>query len=281
MTMLINTIDDFVKCIPTASGTEWDVLLPYVEMAQMDLTLNLLGTDLNTALIALQSDNGIRLTANKLLAVSAYHAAIPFVDLQQTPNGFAVVSNNNLAPASKERVERLITWCELQMDGLTDLLIKQILGNSDLLVKWKLYAEFTEIVNCLFVTGQDFAGFTNSKEKLRRAELLRNKAQLLIWQENIIAPVISKAYLTQLIGEIRTQAFTPGAANIIHYCKMVLAALMYGSNTQADNLLAKLSNLLDDNLATYTTYASSDEYALKNATRDVNIAEHPTFFMGI
>ena len=281
MEMLINDINEFVKCIPTAASSDWNTLQSYVEMAQMDLTLNLLGTDLNTALIALAQTDGTRLVANKLLAISAYHAAIPFVDLQQTANGFAVVSNNNLAPASKERVERLITWCEMQIDGLIDVLIKSVMGNATLLAKWTLFSEFKEIVNCLFVTGQDFAGFTNSKEKLRRDEFLRNKAQLLVWQENIIAPVLSKTYLTELIAELRTQTFTPGAANIIHYCKMVLSALLVGNVQQADSLLSKISNLLDANLATYTTYAASAEYTLKNTARDMNKAEHPTFFMGI
>lgn len=281
MEILINSLEDFVKCIPTASGTEWDAIKPHVETAQIDLVLNLLGADLNTALIALQSTEAARLVVNKLLAVKSYHAAIPFVDLVQTENGFAVVSNSNLSPASKERVERLIAWCEQQIDGLTDLLIKIVMGNAQLLTKWTLFTEFTSIVNCLFITGQDFAGFTNSKEKLRRAEFLSYNAQLLVWQENIIAPVISKNYLTQLISEIRTQTFTQGSANIIHYCKMVLSALVAGNVEQADSLLCKVSNLLDANLATYTVYAASPEYALKNAPRDVNKADHPTFFFGI
>lgn len=280
MEMLINSLEDFVKCIPTASGTEWDAIKPHVETAQIDLVLNLLGADLNTALIALQATEAARLVVNKLLAVKSYHAAIPFVDLVQTANGFAVVSNSNLAPASKERVERLIAWCEQQIDGLTDLLIKIVMGNAELLTKWALFTEFKSIVNCLFVTGQDFAGFTNSKEKLRRAELLSYSAQLLVWQENIIAPVISKNYLTQLISELRTQTFTEGSANIIHYCKMVLSALVAGNADQADSLLCKVSNLLDANLTTYTAYAASEEYALKNAPRDVNKADHPTFFFG-
>jgi len=279
--MLINSISGFVKCIPTATGTDWDAILPYVETAQMDLTVNLLGTDLNTTLIALPIDNSTRMVANRLLAMIAYHAAIPFVDVVQTANGFAVVSNSNLAPASKERVERLITWCEMQIDNLSDLLVKLVLADAALRAKWILFPEFTDIVNCLFVTGQDFAGFTNNKEVLRRTELLRNKAQLLIWQENIIAPVISKNYLTQLIAEIRTQTFTTGSANIIHYCKMVLAALIAGNKSQADNLLEKIGNLLDENEDTYATYIASDEYALKNTARDMNKLEHPTFFMGI
>lgn len=278
--MLINSIEDFVKCIPTAKETEWAAIEPYVETAQMDLTLNLLGTDLNTAIIALQADDAVRMAANKLLAMSAYHAAIPFVDVVQTPNGFAVVSNNNLAPASKERVERLVSWCEIQIDTLTDMLIKSVLRSADLLQKWTMFPEFKDIVNCVFVTGFDFASFTNSKEKLHRTFLLQHKAQLLVWQENVIAPVISKKYLDQLIAEIRTQTFTPGSANVIHFCKMALAALHAGEAQQAESLLSKIANVMDGNLDTYSTYASSEEYALKIAPKYGNKADHPTFFFG-
>lgn len=281
MELLINSIEDFVRWIPTASGSEWSALQPHVETAQIDLTLNLLGADLNTALIALEVTTVHRIVANKLLALTAYHAAIPFVDLVQTENGFAVVSNNNLAPASKERVERLIGWCEGQIDELTDLLIKLVMGNTALLEKWTLFPEFKELVNCFFVTGKDFAGFINSTEKLRRKELLQHKSELLSWQENVIAPVISKNYLAQLISEIRVQTFTPGATNMIGHCKLVLSALVAGNTDQAERLLSKISNLLDANLATYTAYAASEEYALKNATRDVNKADHPTFFFGL
>lgn len=279
--MLINTIEDFVRWIPTASGSEWSALQPHVETAQIDLTLNLLGADLNTALMALEVTTVHRIVANKLLALTAYHAAIPFVDIVQTENGFAVVSNNNLAPASKERVERLIGWCEGQIDELTDLLIKLVMGNTDLLGKWTLFPEFKEIVNCFFVTGKDFAGFINSTQKLRRKELLQHKAELLSWQENIIAPVISKDYLTQLITEIRAQTFDPSSAIVINYCKLVLSALVAGDKNEAEGLLSKISNLLDAKLATYTAYAASEEYALKNATRDVNKVDHPTFFFGL
>lgn len=279
--MLINTIEDFVRWIPTASGSEWSALQPHVETAQLDLTRDLLGDDLVAAIKLLPVTDASRIVANKLLAVSAYHAAIPFVDLVQTENGFAVVSNNNLAPASKERVERLIGWCEGQIDGLTDLLITLVMGNASLRAKWTLFEGFKDLVNCFFTTGKDFMNYINSPESLRRKEFMKHKAKLLSWQENIIAPVISKDYLTQLITEIRAQTFDPSSAIVINYCKLVLSALVAGDKNEAEGLLSKISNLLDAKLATYTAYAASEEYALKNATRDVNKADHPTFFFGL
>ncbi len=279
--MLINNIEEFVKCIPTASGSEWDALLPYVETAQMDMTLNLLGAELNTALIALDATNTTRQVACKLLAVAAYHTAIPFVDLSQTANGFAVVSNSNLAPASKERVERLITWCEMQIDKLTDMLISLIYNDAACLAKWKLHAEFANITDCLFLTGSEFAYYARIKESAKRTIFLQEKAQLKIWLHNVIAPVVSEAYLAQLIERNATKTVASGDVNIISNIKLALAALWNNDNEAATRTLNNIGTVLDNNLATYSIYATSDEYRLKHAVRDVNKADHPTFFMGI
>ena len=45
---------------------------------------------------------------SKLVVTEAMRRTIPSLDLVLTPNGFGVVSTQNIAPASKERVERLI-----------------------------------------------------------------------------------------------------------------------------------------------------------------------------
>lgn len=46
-----------------------------------------------------------------IVACDALRRAIPSLDLVLTPNGFGVVQNNNVVPASKERVERLMQSC--------------------------------------------------------------------------------------------------------------------------------------------------------------------------
>lgn len=63
---------------------------------------------------------------NLLTAIAAHQAladAIPSLDLVQTVNGFAVVSNQNLATASKERVERLIAAHKAQRDAAINTLL--------------------------------------------------------------------------------------------------------------------------------------------------------------
>ena len=68
-------------------------------------------------------DNPIRIITAKLIASEALRRAIPSLDLVLTPNGFGVVSNQNVAPASKERVDRLIgSLADYRDDCIANLL---------------------------------------------------------------------------------------------------------------------------------------------------------------
>ena len=50
----------------------------------------------------------LKATMARIVAFDAFRNAVPHLDLILTPNGFGIVNNSNIAPASKERVERLI-----------------------------------------------------------------------------------------------------------------------------------------------------------------------------
>lgn len=62
-----------------------------------------------TMLAAEDETNPTRRVADLIIVCEALRRAAPQLDLVLTPNGFGIVSNSNIAPASKERVERLIT----------------------------------------------------------------------------------------------------------------------------------------------------------------------------
>lgn len=75
---------------------------------------------------AILADNPHSPIRNPLAAIAAHRAladAIPSLDLVQTVNGFAVVSNQNLAPASRDRVDRLIAAHRSQRDTAISALI--------------------------------------------------------------------------------------------------------------------------------------------------------------
>ena len=75
-------------------------------------------------------DNPIKIITAKLIASEALRRAIPSLDLVLTPNGFGVVNNQNIAPASKERVDRLIASLADYRDECIANLLPALVGAS-------------------------------------------------------------------------------------------------------------------------------------------------------
>lgn len=72
-----------------------------------------------------------RCPLEKLVASHAYMTAIPSLDLVLTPNGFGIVSNQNVVPASHERVDALINSLESQRDAVIEVLILRLSSRED------------------------------------------------------------------------------------------------------------------------------------------------------
>lgn len=69
---------------------------------------------------------GLRELASKFVIWRAWSRAVNSLDLVLTPNGFAVVSNQTLAPASKDRVAAAQRNAVAQADATACLLIAQL-----------------------------------------------------------------------------------------------------------------------------------------------------------
>ena len=72
-----------------------------------------------------------RYPLEKLVACQAYMTAIPSLDLVLTPNGFGVVSNQNIVPSSRERVDVLMNSLESQRDSAIEALILRLSSRTD------------------------------------------------------------------------------------------------------------------------------------------------------
>ena len=279
--MLITTVSDFLKSIPTAQGTEWAAIEPFVKAADRHTKSTLTGVDLYNYIEGLSNDtNSLQDELRNIVAYKAYKSAIPFVDLIQTQNGFGVVSNANIAPASKERVERLMSQCEQQLDTATDMLILQISAVPAALAEWTKFGAFEELTNCIFQTGIDYCKYTKS-ENLKREAFLAAKNDLFSFQDTEIAEVISVAFMDELVSQVRSNALTLPNTKIVRKLKPILGLLAQQKEEEAEELLGQLANLLDNNLSSYATYAGSSEYALKIAPKYQNKQTDSTFFFGM
>lgn len=76
--------------------------------------------------------NEIKIICSRLVVANALRRAIPSLDIVLTPNGFGVVSTQNLAPASKPRVDRLVGSMLAHRDDCIAALLPDLVGAS----KW-------------------------------------------------------------------------------------------------------------------------------------------------
>ncbi len=277
--MLISTIDDFLKSIPTATGSEWSALESFANSADASVKQLVTGSDLYDYIETLADDSDIKTSLCNLIAFWLYKNAIPFIDLVQTENGFAVVSNSNLAPASKERVERLIAWCDKLIDSTTDLLMLQLVDDEAAMIEWRKFKRFNNLTNCFFWTGVDFAAYAKS-ESGNRSDFLKAKSKLLTAQKNELTEVLSVSYVNELIDGLRTNILTDKDAYVVEVCKLALAKFYEDEEDEADELLENLIVMMERDIESYLTYKSSPEYALKIAPKYQNKQTDPTFFFG-
>ena len=78
------------------------------------------------------NSNEIKIICSRLVVADALRRAIPSLDIVLTPNGFGVVSTQNLAPASKPRVDRLVGSMLAHRDDCIAALLPELVGAS----KW-------------------------------------------------------------------------------------------------------------------------------------------------
>jgi hypothetical protein len=279
--MIIDTIEKFVEAVPTASGTEFQAIKPFVYEADADVIASLIGVDLYNHIEAKSNDDRMNVILRNLIASDAYAKSIPFVDLIQTSNGFAVVNNSNVAPASKERVERLIAQCVRTVDTCTDLLINQVLLDTNARTEWAKFDGFKELTSCFFLTGKDWSTFSG-QSNTGRVDFIKVKPSLLAFQKAVLEPAISKVYVDELIGKIRSGTLTTaGDREVVSVCKFLLSTLVNKRIDEARINLDKLVHTIESDIDSFTTYKDSAEYALKNTANYQNKMDDSTFFFGV
>ena len=136
---LITTDEQLRLLLPnvlaTAEGepTLIEKLYPFLETAEQWAIDSFLPESLFDEIAASDSFGpGERLLfpLEKLVACHAYMTAIPSLDLVLTPNGFGIVSNQTIAPASRERVSALILSIESQRDTAIEALVLRLSSNQ-------------------------------------------------------------------------------------------------------------------------------------------------------
>lgn len=122
-------------------ATLFEKLTPFLETSEQWLRQNFIPDDLFETIAAASeaaetaSDSAaivaLKKPVEKVIATHAFMSAVPSLDLVLTPNGFGIVSNTNIVPASKERIERLLDSLEAERDTNIEQLLLRLASRNN------------------------------------------------------------------------------------------------------------------------------------------------------
>ena len=210
----------------------------------------------------------------RYICLDAFYTAIPQLDLVLTPTGFGIVNNQNVSPASHDRVESLRTLVQNGAYNALDRVITGLLGNE----VWMMTANARMLVNSLFITSDQLRDYAGKKEASRSD--LFGLRPLISEAEELIFREISSEYLVHLIKGIREAGLSDDEILLVHELRQAVGFYINKQLAAFRLKLADVVNVLDADADKYPVYAGSIAYKVKHFEHYRNEKDDTCYFWG-
>ncbi len=236
-----------------------------LSLAQEALVEDIIGEDLETILESRGSeDSRLLKLCQRIIAVEAFVKSIPEMDIVLTDAGFGVISNQDVAPASKERVQKLIESLSARLDESKDRLVTYLM-KSERYSDWRGTEQFDRLADGLILT---FAEFKDSAVFNPRTaavypktwdEFIRFNPALNVALTSDVASYISPEYATEILERIKdNETFLPNEKSVLKMVKTAIATIVLGDRETGMNQAIKAATFMKANIEDFPTYAASD-----------------------
>lgn len=198
----------------------------------------------------------------------AYEIAIPHLDLVLTPTGFGIVSNQNLTPASAERVNRLIHAIKDMKEMCMDNIIYSLRGHElwcD--TPYAIISFSTLLWHSSQLIRYGVANPTRAKLREARPKITQSESRL----KELISPEFHK----ELCDSVRCKTSTPLQESAITLCLNLIA---HPDSTMIHR--KALLQFLHAHLEDFQTYANSTAYQANNFKSYENAVNDSCYFFG-
>ena len=267
MTIDKKTFESVVLSATSSTAHVFDMLQPHLEVTEQNLKSELFGSFDYTSV------TGIEAIAIRLVCLRTYYEQIPHLDLVLTPTGFGVVSNENVVPASTDRVKELRKQVKAAYDDEYDDAILAMLGTD-----WVKTPSGQIHTNSLFIAARDlrtYAGMPNA----HRSDLLERLVQIAEAEE-YIRRTISSEFFEVLLEGVRTKELSIEYRMLVHELKLAVAGWLHGNTNVLRMKLANIVNEMEKHIDDYPEYKNSEAYRVKHFERYQNGKDDTTYFFG-
>lgn len=228
MAKLITNDDTLRQYLPNVFATVkgevslFDKIKVDINLAENWVIETFVSTNTFNTICGYAEDNPIKIITAKLIATEALSWAIPSLDLVLTPNGFGVVSTQNIAPASKERVNRLIGSLADYRDECIGNILPALGGESQWLTSSQALFFGETLFPDLAITDQ----VKGTGSKWERYLALRPK--ILDIEASLAEEFFSPELMVRLRNEVLRKTHTADLARVINAIRGQVVDLLNG-----------------------------------------------------
>ena len=219
---------------------------------------------------AVQKDDAVARLVKEYVCLDVFLREMRGLDVVLTATGFGVVSTNDTAPASKQRVDAV--------DG--ELRIKRLQARDRLLQAlfkvegWADSPQRRMMVPTLFLYSMmsELAGMARPKEEDWSA------AQgPLLEADLFLRDHIGDAYMDELLQQWCSDSLTAENSILVYKIRKFLGMNIQGNHAGAGAAYRDIVNTMERDLEHYQTYANSEAYELNHLKPYENTAEKTAF----
>lgn len=273
------TKDDFEKAVPSAREPSGSIFAVMEDAIQNELSY--LESQVLGGIGAQAVENGalaypaLVQTVKRLACVRAFMGEMRSLDLVLTNTGFGVVSTNDTAPASKQRVDAL----DGQLRRQERLLLGTLLDRLFQVPGWNTQPQRTWAVQTLFFCIQQlerWAGINHPKP-----EDWDQNFPMVLSADAFLRKHMGNAYMDELLEQLTSHTLTTENAPIVMLCQQYIGACIAQDTRLKEETYMRLQNRLETDISLYPTYADSEGYRLNHFEHYENHAEDSAFhFVG-
>ena len=204
----------------------------------------------------MEDDEPLKMTACSVVAHEALMRAVPSLDLVLTPNGFGIVSNQNVAPASRDRVVRLVNSLEASRDIAIEQMLQYLFQNE----RWFATSKRRWFTATLF-PNIDLANLCGIAEK-RWANYLALRLKAVEVEQRIAEEYISPEQMDVLRGEVIGIDWSFTVADRLHLrvieqLRSIVVNVLQGNMLDIQGL-RDIVDLMRNNEEYFAEFANSD-----------------------
>jgi len=216
----------------------------------------------------------LALPAHRVICLHAYLEALPHLDIVLTETGLGVVSNQNVAPASSDRVNRLRKQIQDSRDDAVDDLIDALRGVAE----WRPYVNARILFSSLVWNARlqlPIMGITEA-HRTKMTELQpKTVAAEEVLKHHISEALHHELCFAQLDNDVSAEQNT-----VINKSLFFIGAYLAGDMAMARFHVAKLVEYLEQHLTDFPSYEASTAHQANTFTPYENKKDDTTYFFG-